>query len=189
MVAVTTANTELTVLHPAKRRISVFEKTASGLIGEERVDNRVKVLFLCRGDASRGQIAEGFLNAESGGRFAGTSASTASPDLNPLAIEVMREVGIDISTEKSKTVREVFKERFSYVVGICNKARERCPVFPFTYKLIQWSVDDPLAISAPREEQIRTFRTIRDQIRENVQEFLKNAAAESGKAFAARVGR
>jgi arsenate reductase len=152
--------------------------------------DKVRVLFLCKGNPARGQIAEGFLNAEAGDRFVGVSAATSSTALNPLATEVMQEVGIDISSEHSKTIPEVFRERFSYVVGIFNEARELAPVFPFTYQLMQWSLEDPVTLAGSREEQIGAFRQIRDQINANVHEFLKTASAEIAPASPAlRVAR
>lgn len=140
--------------------------------------DKVKVLFLCKGNPGRGQIAEGFLNAEAGDHFVGVSAATSNTVLDPLATEVMQEVGIDISSEHSKTVAEIFRERFSYVVGIFNEAKERAPVFPFTYQLMQWSLEDPATLAGSRDEQITAFRRIRDQINENVRTFLKAASAE-----------
>ncbi|HWZ97542.1 MAG TPA: arsenate reductase ArsC [Candidatus Dormibacteraeota bacterium] len=138
----------------------------------------MKVLFLCKGDPARGQMAEGFLNTEAGGNFLGVNAATEPAEPNPLAVEVMEEVGIDISGEKSKTIPEIFKEHFAYVVGIYNKAKERPPVFPFTYRVFQWSLEDPTNAEGAREKQVNNFRHIRDQINENVREFLKIASGD-----------
>jgi len=154
------------------------------------MENKVKVLFLCKGNPSRGQIAEGFLNAEAGDKFIGVNAATASVTLDPLAEKVMEEVGIDISSEKSKTIPEVFRERFSYVVGIYNQAKERAPVFPFTYKIVKWSLEEPCGIGNDNEEQISAFRQTRDQIQDNVRKFLKDASDDSSRGLATlRAGR
>src|SRR6267142_4721450 len=134
------------------------------------MESKVKVLFLCKGDSARGQMAEGFLNTEAGDSFLGVSAATTPTAPNPLAVEVMEEVGIDISGEKSKAIPEIFKEHFANVVGIYNKAKERPPVFPFTYRVFQWDLEDPANVDGAHDnqEQVNSFRHIRDQINENV---------------------
>ncbi|HWY42436.1 MAG TPA: arsenate reductase ArsC [Candidatus Sulfotelmatobacter sp.] len=142
------------------------------------MESKVKVLFLCKGDSARGQMAEGFLNTEAGDSFLGVSAATTPTAPNPLAVEVMEEVGIDISGEKSKTIPEIFKEHFAYVVGIYNTAKERPPVFPFTYRVFQWSLEDPASGDGPHEKQASDFRHVRDRINDNVHEFLKIASGD-----------
>jgi len=147
------------------------------------MDKKLKVLFLCKGEPARGQIAEGFLNAEAGGQFEGVNAATASAALDPMAEKVMQEVGIDISMEKSKTIAEVIRERFSYVIGIYNEAKERAPVFPFTYRIVKWSLEDPPTPGGSSEERISAFRKTRDQIKANVEKFLQDVSDDNARGF------
>src|SRR5580693_5907858 len=111
------------------------------------MDNKQKVLFLCTGNSARSQMAEGFLRQLAGDQVVAVSAGIEPVPVNPLAVEVMKEIGIDISGQRSKSVSEILKEHFAFVVGVCDIAKERCPVFPFAYKSVQWSLEDPAAAS------------------------------------------
>jgi len=113
-----------------------------------------RVLFLSTGNARRGMIAEGFLRTLTGDRFDVACAGTEPSALSPLASEVMRESGIDISSLKPKTIAQSIKERFRYVIAICDTAKERSPIFPFTLHLRHWSVIDPnSAADCPSRKQ------------------------------------
>jgi arsenate reductase (thioredoxin) len=130
-----------------------------------------KVLFLSRGNASRGQIAEGFLRTLAGGRVIPASAGTDVAGVSPLATEVMSEVGIDISTQQLREIPSLFKDTFHYVVTLCDEPREHHPVYPFTRNVIAWSVSDPeFATGASRKE---AFRQVRDQIKGRVEELIE----------------
>ena len=137
------------------------------------MDKIPKVLFLSRGNASRAQIAEGFLRILGGGRFIPLSAGTESADVSPLAMEVMSEVGIDISTQRPREVGSLFRETFRYAVAVCDEPRERYPVYPFTRNLLRWSVSDPEAAAAEPEAKKQAFRQVRDQIRNRVEELIE----------------
>lgn len=102
-----------------------------------------KVLFLSTGNATRSLIAEGFLRDFTGDRFDIASAAVEPSTLNPLVPEVMKEAGIDISSQEAKSIAQSVKERFGYVVAICDPAKERSPIFPFTLHLSHWSIVDP----------------------------------------------
>jgi arsenate reductase len=151
-------------------------KTAATLVGRvhqhECVDNTPKVLFLSRGDASRAQMAEGFLRALTGGTFLPFSAATESEKVDPLAIEVMSEVGIDISGQHPHDVPSLFRETFRYAVAMGDEPRERCPTYPFTWSLLKWSIPNPEAAPGGAETRRQTFRQVRDQIRTRVQELI-----------------
>src|ERR1700758_5594656 len=102
-----------------------------------------KVLFLCTGNSARSQMAEGYLRHVAGDEFEALSAGIEPKGLNPLAVEAMKEIGIDISRQTSKDVREFLGQAISYVVTVCDNATARCPVFPRTYKLLHWGLEDP----------------------------------------------
>jgi arsenate reductase len=107
------------------------------------MDKTPKVLFFSRGNASRAQIAEGFVRALAGNQFIPFSTGTESAVVNPIAAEVMSEIGIDISNQQPHDVASLFRETFRYAVALCDEPRERHPVFPFTPNLLTWAVLDP----------------------------------------------
>jgi len=137
------------------------------------MDKIRKVLFLSRGSASRGQMAEGFLRVLAGNQFIPYSAGTEAAGVSPLAAEVMGEVGIDISTQEPREIASLFRETFHYVVALCDEPRQRYPVFPFTRNLLRWSVSDPEVATGEARKQV--FREVRDQIRSRVEELIETA--------------
>jgi arsenate reductase len=131
-----------------------------------------KVLFLCTGNSARSQMAEGYLRHVAGDKFEALSAGIAPKGLNPLAVEVMKEIGIDISHHKSKDVSTFLGQSIPFVITVCDNARERCPIFPRTYKFLHWSFEDPAAAQGTREEKLSFFRRVRDQITQRIDEEL-----------------
>ncbi len=127
-----------------------------------------KVLFLCTGNSSRSQMAEGYLRHIAGEEYEVLSAGTAPVGLNPLAVEVMRELGIDISRQTSKNVSQFLGMNIPFVITVCDRAKESCPIFPGTFQFLSWSFDDPAAVQGPREEKLATFRRVRDEIAERI---------------------
>jgi len=145
-----------------------------------------KVLFLSRGNASRGQMAEGFLRTLAGDRAIPASAGTDAVGVSPLATEVMSEVGIDISTQKPREIPSLFKDTFHFVVTLCDEPREHHPVYPFSRNVIAWSVSDPeVATGDARKE---AFRQVRDQIKGRVEELILTVD-QPDSAFAKLHGR
>ena len=135
---------------------------------------RPKVLFLCTGNSARSQMAEGYLRHAAGDRYEALSAGIAPKGLNPLAVEAMREIGIDISQQTSKDVATLLGQHIPYVVTVCDHAKERCPIFPGTWKFLHWSLEDPAAATGTHDEQLAVFRRVRDQLIAHVeQEFVK----------------
>jgi arsenate reductase len=129
---------------------------------------KLKVLFVCTGNACRSQMAEGWARALHGDRLEASSAGTAPQRVDPRAIAVMREVGIDLSGHRSKHVAEAIGVDFDLVVTVCDNANERCPVFPGTVRRLHAGFDDPprLASGAADEEAaLRHYRRVRDEIR------------------------
>ena len=117
-------------------------------------------------------MAEGFLRKFAGEALAVVSTAVQSPDSDPLAVEVMREIGVDISGQQSKGVKESLKEHFSYVITVSDDSRERSPVWPFTRNLFHWSIADPERVSGSSEQKREAFRRVRDEISWKVREFL-----------------
>jgi arsenate reductase (thioredoxin) len=120
-----------------------------------------KVLFLCTGNSARSQMAEGYLRHAAGDRFEAASAGIEPKGLNPLAIEAMREIGIDISRQTSKDVVSLLGQHVPYVVTVCDNAKERCPIFPGTWKFLHWSFEDPAAAEGTPAERLMVFRRVR----------------------------
>jgi arsenate reductase len=131
-----------------------------------------RVLVLCTGNSARSQMAEGLLRQDAGNRFEVFSAGVDPSQVRPLAIEAMREVGIDISGQRSKSVDEFLGQEFDYVITVCDNANERCPVFPGKTKRIHWSFEDPAAAGGDEKTQLTVFRRVRDQIRQRLSQWV-----------------
>jgi arsenate reductase len=134
----------------------------------------MKILILCTGNSARSQMGEGLLRSLSKGAIEAHSAGTHPSRLNPLAIEAMREVGIDISGHRSKSVEEFAGQRFDVVITVCDRARESCPIFPGAPERLHWSYPDPAAADGSHEEKLRAFRDVRDDLRLKLQSFLES---------------
>ena len=133
---------------------------------------KARVLFLCTANSCRSQMAEGFLRHLAGESFEVTSAGTAPAELNPVAIQVMQEVGIDISNHWAKDSANFFRERFQYVITVCKKAKERCPIFPGAIWRLDWDIEDPAAVEGSAEERLAVFRRVRDEIEDRVRQLI-----------------
>lgn len=132
-----------------------------------------RVLFLCTGNSSRSQMAEGLLRHLAGDRFEVFSAGTQPVGLNPLAVAVMREQGINISRHRSKGMNEFAGQQFDYVITVCDQARESCPVPPPSTKRLHWSFEDPAAAKGPAEVREAIFRRVRDEIAARIRQFIQ----------------
>src|ERR1035438_5228328 len=133
----------------------------------------MKVLILCTGNSARSQMAEGLLRHDGGACFEAASAGTKPSSVRPEAIAAMREIGIDISGQRSKSVDEFSSQAFDFVITVCDNARESCPIFPANTLRIHWSLDDPAAVEGSEEERLTAFRRIRDELRDHLQRFIK----------------
>ena len=131
-----------------------------------------RVLFLCTHNSARSQMAEGLLRHMAGGRFEVFSAGTERTRVQPLAIEAMRESGIDITGHRSKTLDELAGESFDFVITVCDRANESCPIFPGTSERLHWSFEDPTTATGSDEQKLRAFRTVRDAIQQRLRMFL-----------------
>ena len=142
--------------------------------------DRKRLLFLCTGNSCRSQMAEGLLRSLGGDHFDAWSAGIEKHGLNPLAVEVMHEIGIDISGHRSKTLDELGDIRFDYVITVCGHADETCPALPGSTRKIHAGFDDPpkLAANASSHEEARVhYRRVRDEIRSFVERLSEKAGA------------
>ena len=131
-----------------------------------------RVLILCTGNSARSQMAEGILRNDGGETFEVYSAGVKASAVRPEAIQAMREIGIDISGHRSKSVDEFAGQEFDYVITVCDQANQACPVFPGKAMRLHWPFEDPAAVEGSTEKRIAAFRDIRDQIHTRIQAFL-----------------
>ena len=123
-------------------------------------------------------MAEGLLRHDAGDRFEVFSAGTNPSQVRPEAVAVMREVDIDISGQRSKSVDEFTSQNFDYVLTVCDNAKESCPIFPSKTITIHRNFEDPAAVEGSEEERFAVFRQVRDEIREYLREFMSQVAPE-----------
>jgi len=128
----------------------------------------IRVLFLCTGNSARSQMAEGLLRSVGGGDFEVHSAGIDPKGLNPLAIEAMRETGIDIAGHRSKSLERFLGQHFDYIITVCDRARDKCPTFPGDNQRIHWGFKDPAAVTGTRAEQLAVFQRVRNEISERL---------------------
>ncbi len=138
------------------------------------MSDKKHVLILCTGNSARSQMAEGLLRHIAGNRFEVESAGVEPSHVRAQAIEAMREIGIDISGHRSKSVDEFSGQEFDYVITVCDNANERCPVFPGKTERIHWSFEDPAAAQGDEKAVLSVFRRVRDEIEGRLREFIKN---------------
>lgn len=138
---------------------------------------KTQVLILCTGNSARSQMAEGLLRALDSEHFEVFSAGSRPSVVNPLAIDVMRELGIDISGQRSKHLNEFRQQPFDYVITVCDQAAETCPVFPGRAQRIHWSFPDPAVIQGSPDERLNAFRTTRDAIEARLKQWLRESPA------------
>ena len=133
-----------------------------------------RVLFLCTHNSCRSQMAEGLVNHFLGDRFQAFSAGTEATRVNPLAIRVMAELGIDISQHYSKTITEFEGEQFDHVITLCGSANEQCPLFFGGVQRVHIGFDDPSRLSGPDEAVLPEYRRVRDELKEKLIGYLTN---------------
>ena len=134
-----------------------------------------RVLFLCTGNTARSQMAEAFLRKYAGRHLEAFSAGFMPSVINPYSERVMREIGIDLSCQYSKSVKEYLgRMTFTYLISVCAGAEERCPTtFPGIGQRLSWAFDDPAAVGRSEEEMLRKFREVRDQIEKRIKLWLE----------------
>jgi len=138
-----------------------------------------RVLFLCSGNSARSQMAEALLRKRAGEYFDVSSAGLEPSGLNPYTLRVLAEVGVDTGNLYSKSLSSFFgKPHFSYLITVCSKAEEKCPIFPGMGARLHWPFDDPATFQGSEEETLTFFRLIRDQIDGKIVDWLKSQGIE-----------
>ncbi len=137
------------------------------------MSDKKRVLILCTGNSARSQMAEGFLRELGKGKIEVSSAGVAPSSVRPEAVEAMREIGIDISGQRSKSVDEFVGQNFDYIITVCDNAKENCPVFPGrTTRIHQSFQDPPPETIGDYDSRLEIFRQVREQLREWLKEFV-----------------
>jgi arsenate reductase len=135
--------------------------------------DKKRVLILCTGNSARSQMAEGLLRSMARSRFEVRSAGTKPSQVRPEAIEAMKEIGIDISAHRSKSLEEYLGQNFDYIITVCDNAAENCPVFPGAAERIHQSFEDPPPPGVGTDEyRMSIFRRVRDAIRDWMKSFI-----------------
>ena len=142
----------------------------------DTANGRAHVLFLCVHNSARSQMAEGLLRAWAGDRFEAFSAGSQATLVRPLAIRAMAELGIDISSQHSKTVADFAGQRVDYAITVCDESCEACPYFPGAQHQLHWVFDDPAAATGTEDEQLAVYRRVRDEIGAQIRAFLETPA-------------
>ena len=131
------------------------------------------VYFLCTGNSCRSQMAEGFGRKYLGEKYAVHSAGIEAHGVNPKAVKVMKEVGVDIANQESKTIDSKLLNHADYVITLCGDAEDKCPTTPPHVKRYHWGFDDPAKADGTEEEKWAVFQRVRDQIEERIKLFAK----------------
>jgi arsenate reductase len=135
---------------------------------------KTKVIFLCTHNSVRSQIAEAFLSKYAGDYFNVFSAGYHPQPIHPYTIKLMQEIGYDLSKRQSKELWELAKnQHFGIIITVCKKTEEECPTLPGTSTRLYWNLEDPAAFEATEEAKLTKFREVRDQIHEQIKNFLK----------------
>lgn len=148
---------------------------AAGRGNHTMTDRPIRVLFVCTGNSARSQMAEAMLMAFGKGDFEAFSAGTEPRGVNPYAIRVLADVGIDWSGARSKSVTEFLDQPFDYVVTVCDRARRACPVFPGEHNSLHWGLEDPAEVEGSDEEKLAAFRRTQQEIATRLRPFVELA--------------
>jgi arsenate reductase len=132
-----------------------------------------RVLFLCTGNSARSQMAEAILRRLAGSKYDVFSAGTCPKGIHPRTIEVLDEVGIDVRQQSSKNVLKFADQQFDYVITVCDRARQECPIFPGSVP-IHWGFDDPAEVQGDSDRQLAAFRNVRDEILRRLRLFVES---------------
>jgi arsenate reductase len=132
----------------------------------------IKVIFICTGNSARSQMAEAILRNEAGSRFEVVSAGVTPRPVNPLTVQALANVGIDISGAKSKPVGMFLGRRFDYVITLCDRARITCPVFPGGKETLHWGLDDPTAVEGSEAERAAAFGRVLTEVAGRIRRFI-----------------
>ena len=138
------------------------------------MDAPQRVIFVCTHNSARSQMAEGMLRAWGGEEYEVVSAGTEATRVRPEAIAVMAELGIDIGGQESKTLEPFIGQPFSWLVTVCDQAKEACPTLPGVGQQAHWSIEDPSGVEGDERARLKAFRAARDALRERVEAFIRD---------------
>jgi len=141
----------------------------------------IRVLFVCTHNSARSQIAEALLQRYGGADFEVYSAGTEATRVNPFALQVLAELGIDWSRARSKVIDEFLDQQFDYVITVCDRARATCPVFPGSTNSLHWGLDDPSEVDGPDAEKLEAFRRTQVDVAARLRPFIKVALRAAGR--------
>ncbi len=141
-------------------------------------EHRQRVIFVCTHNSARSQMAEGMLRTWGEDEFEAFSAGTEVTSLRPEAITVMNEIGIDISEHTSKTLEPFMGDAFSWLITVCDQAKESCPTLPGVRRHAHWSIDDPSGVEGDEGARLEAFREARDRLRDRIHMFMLAAGRE-----------
>ncbi len=147
----------------------------------EPMPDPIRVLFVCTHNSARSQIAEALLQRYGGADFEVHSAGTEATRVNPYAVRVLAEAGIDWSAARSKVITEFLDQRFDYVITVCDRARETCPVFPGSTNTLHWGLDDPSEVDGTDEERLAAFRRTEQEVAGRLRPFIEVALRAAGR--------
>jgi arsenate reductase len=154
---------------------------AAPALGVAETSPKRRVLFLCTGNSARSQMAEGWLRRYAGDAFDVFSAGTEPREaVHPLALRVMADAGVDLAGQRPKALAPFVGQHFDFVITVCDRARDACPVFPDDPVQIHWSFEDPAAAEGTEEERYAVFRRIRDAIQHRVRLFVNAQVRHRG---------
>jgi arsenate reductase len=145
-------------------------------------DPPIRVIFVCTGNSARSQMAEALLRREGGARFEVVSAGVSPRGVNPLTFRALAEVGIDIAGARAKSVTEYLGQPFDYVITVCDRARESCPVFPGGAETLHWGFDDPAQAEGSEAERLAVFRLVLGEISGRIRRFVPAASTRGLRA-------
>jgi arsenate reductase len=140
----------------------------------------IRVLFVCTGNSARSQIAEALLKGFGAADFAVFSAGTQPKGVNPYTVRVLGEIGIDWSGAQAKSVMEFVGQPFDYVITVCDRARQTCPVFPGQHNSLHWGLDDPAEVDGTDAEKLEAFRRTRTEVATRLRPFVELARRAKG---------
>ncbi len=141
----------------------------------------IRVLFVCTHNSARSQLAEALLGRYGGADFEVHSAGTEATRVNPYAIRVLAESGIDWSGGRSKVINEFLGQQFDYVITVCNRARDTCPVFPGSTNTLHWGLDDPSDAEGDDEAKLAAFRRTETEVAARLRPFIEIALRAAGR--------
>ena len=145
-------------------------------------DSPIRVLFVCTGNSARSQIAEALLERIGGADFDVESAGTEPRGVNPYAVRALAARGIDWSTAESKPVERFLNDRFDYVITVCDRARQSCPVFPGDHNSLHWGLDDPAEVEGSDEVKLAAFERTANELTQRLRPFVEVALRAAGRS-------